>query len=74
MNVVVKLFASLRINNEKEYILDVAEGSTPIDIIHQLNISEEDAAIVMINGRRKELDTVLFEDDIISIFPLVGGG
>lgn len=74
MKVVVKLFASLRINNEKEYVLDIERGHTPMDLIKKLNISPQDAAIVIINGRRKEFDTILSEGDSVSIFPLVGGG
>lgn len=74
MNVVVKLFANLRINNEKEYALEIKDGSTPADILNKINIPLEDVAIVIINGRRKEIDTSLQEGDIVSIFPPVGGG
>lgn len=74
MKVTVKLFASLRVNNEKESVLDIPEGATPRYIIDQLNISEEDATIIMINGRSKDLDTSLCQGDIVSIFPPVGGG
>lgn len=74
MKITVKLFANLRINNEKETVLDMPEGTTPMDIIQKLNISEKDATIIMINGRSKELDTTLYEGDIVSIFPPVGGG
>lgn len=74
MNITVKLFANLRINNEKEVSMDLLEGSTPKDIINLLNIKEEDAAIIMINGRRKELLSVIEESDTVAIFPPVGGG
>ena len=39
MKVVVKLFASLRINREKEYVIDIEKGHTPMDLIKKLNIS-----------------------------------
>lgn len=74
MNVTVKLFANLRINNEKEMLMNLPEGSTPKDIIGRLGIQEKDAAIIMINGRSKELNTVIVEKDIVAIFPPVGGG
>lgn len=74
MKVTVKLFATLRENNEKEMDLDVSEGTTPLDIIKRINISEEDVAIIMINGRAKGLDTILKEGDTLALFPPVGGG
>lgn len=74
MRITVKLFAGLRTNNKKELFLNIMEGATPRDIIRQLNISEKDATIIMINGRNRGLDTVLYEGDTVSIFPPVGGG
>lgn len=74
MKVTVKLFATLRENNEKEMDLDVSEGTTPLDIIKRTNISEKDVSIIMINGRAKGLDTILKEGDTLALFPPVGGG
>ena len=74
MKVRVKLFASLRENNKKEALLDLPDGVTPLYIIQQINISEKDVAIIMINGRAKELNTILKEGDTLSLFPAVGGG
>lgn len=74
VKVIVKLFATLRVNNEKEILMDLPEGATPKDIIMQLNISEKHAAIIMINGRSKNLNTILAENDTVAIFPPVGGG
>ncbi|WP_236932645.1 MoaD/ThiS family protein [Geosporobacter ferrireducens] len=70
----VKLFATLRNNREKEMMMDLAEGATPKDIIERLNISEEEATIIMINGRGAKLDTAIADNDTVSIFPPVGGG
>jgi len=74
VQVTVKLFATLRNNREKEMRMDLASGATPKDIIDRLNIAQEEAAIIMINGRGAKLDTVLKDNDIVSIFPPVGGG
>ena len=74
MKVLVKLFANLRDNREKESFMDLSDGSTPRDVIESLGIPFEDVAIIMINGRRKEADEVLLEDDVLAIFPPVGGG
>lgn len=74
MKITVKLFANLRINNEKSILMDFPEGTTPKDIIERLNIPLKDVSIIMINGRRKELDTIISENDTVAIFPPVGGG
>ena len=74
MKLVVKLFASLRAGRAKEIIIELSRASTPKAIIKELNIPEEDVAIIMINGRRSEIDTQLKENDTVSLFPPVGGG
>jgi molybdopterin converting factor small subunit len=70
----VKLFATLRLNREKEMMMDLVPGATPKDIIELLNILEEEAAIIMINGRGATPDYVLEDNDTVSIFPPIGGG
>lgn len=74
MKVLVKLFANLRDNREKEQLMDLEEGMVPRDVIEKLGIPFEDVAIIMINGKRKEADTLLLQDDTVAIFPPVGGG
>jgi molybdopterin converting factor small subunit len=74
VKITVRLFATLRINNEKEMLMDLPEGATPKDIIERLNILEKDAAIILINGRGGKIDTVIAQNDTVSIFPPVGGG
>lgn len=70
----VKLFANLRDNREKEQLMDLREGMTPRDVIRKLEIPFEDVAIIMINGRRKKPDSELLDKDILALFPAVGGG
>ncbi len=74
MKVLVKLFANLRDNREKEQLMDLEEGMVPRDVIEKLGIPFEDVAIIMINGKRKEADALLLQDDTVAIFPPVGGG
>ena len=70
----VKLFATLREGRGKEQFLEVEEKTTTGHIIKELNISEEDVAILLINGRDGQLDRPLEDQDVLSIFPPVGGG
>jgi sulfur-carrier protein len=74
MIVNVKLFATLRAGRGKIVELSWVEGLTPRQIIQTLDISEEDVAILLINGRDGTLDRILKQGDFISIFPPVGGG
>lgn len=74
INVKVRLFANLRENRDKEIMIELGEGSTIKDIIEILNISREDAAILLVNGLGAELDKILEDNDTVSIFPPLGGG
>lgn len=74
MQVKVRLFATLRENREKEMTLALSENSTPRDIIKCLDINEKDVAIILVNGKSAKLDFILTNEDIVSIFPPVGGG
>lgn len=74
IHVTVRLFATLRQNREKEMIMEVPDGATTKDIIERLNIHQKDAAILFINGRGAKLDTILEDNDTVSIFPPLGGG
>ena len=74
MAIKVRLFATLRENRGKELSLQHKQGATTKDIIEELNILEAEVAILLINGRDGLLDTVLKDEDVVSIFPPVGGG
>lgn len=74
MEIEVRLFATLRNGRDKKVFVPFREGLNAKTIIDQLEISEEDVAILLINGRDGELNTPLKEEDYLSIFPPVGGG
>ena len=80
MRVSVKLYATLQEYSPteaelgKEFSVDLA-GGTVVDLLSQLGIKDEQAKIVMVNGIR--IDTLsheLKENDLIVIFPPIGGG
>ena len=74
MDIKVRLFATLRENRGKELELSFDKTVTPKEIIKQLDISEEDVAILLVNGRDGKIDQELADKDVVSIFPPVGGG
>lgn len=74
MEVTVKLFATLRQGRFKVKPCAYKEGTTVGDVIKQLAIPQEELGIVFLNGKHTELDTLLKNADVLSIFPPVGGG
>jgi len=74
MQITVKLFATLRVNREKIMTLEVEDGTTPREISERLEIPVLDVAIIMVNGRAVTLDRALVENDVLALFPPVGGG
>ena len=74
MQITVKLFANLRENREKIMNMDVSSDTTVKEIIESLGIPLQDVAIIMINGRGTNFDAVLKSDDVLALFPPVGGG
>ena len=74
MDIKVRLFATLRENRGKELELSFDKTASPKEIIRQLNISEVDVAILLVNGRDGSLTQKLSDKDVVSIFPPVGGG
>lgn len=74
MRITVKLFASLRKNRfvaeEREYPDNCLIG----DVVNELKIKEEELGIILLNGLAADLSTPLREGDVLSLFPLVGGG
>lgn len=74
MNITVKLFATLRAYNDKEFAYEVDEGLMIEDVIEQLNLPKDEVTIMMVNGRSKGLDYRLVDGDVLALFPAVGGG
>ncbi len=70
----VKLFAYLRDGRGKEVEVTFKEGMTILDLINELNIPENRARLLIVNGHHKQFDYIIKHDDEISIFPPVGGG
>jgi molybdopterin synthase sulfur carrier subunit len=80
MKVHVKLYATLREyappNTEIGSSFEVQlEGNTIGELIGQLGFEIDRAKIVMVNGKRIfDMSTNLDEDDLVVIFPPIGGG
>jgi sulfur carrier protein ThiS len=49
-------------------------AGTVRELLFSIGVPEEEAAIIVVNGRRGLPDTVLSDGDTVSVFPLIGGG
>lgn len=74
MKVRVKLFAYFRDDRFMEEVKEYDENTQVMDIVDGLGIDRDEVGVLMINSRHCQFDTQLQENDILAIFPVVGGG
>ena len=74
MKITLKLFATLREHGEKQQEIEVPDGATVLNVIEKSKLPVESVSIIMINGRGKKLHDTLSENDVLALFPPVGGG
>jgi molybdopterin synthase sulfur carrier subunit len=74
MEVEVRYFATLRSKSIKKETIELTDGITARELLQEINIKEEDVAILLVNGIISKFDTEIHNNYIISLFPPVGGG
>lgn len=74
MTIKIKLFATLRQGRGKEMNIEKEENPTVSVLLDELGIKREEIAILLVNGRDGETNTILNDGDTVSLFPPVGGG
>jgi len=74
VRVTIKLFAFFRESRFKIENRDLEKGTTVGNIVDVLGINREEIGVLMINSRHTTLETELRENDILAIFPVIGGG
>ena len=70
----IRFFATLRDNRGNIIKIPFYQDITGAQLLNFFNISQDQVSIFLVNGFHRSLDTKLCDDDIISIFPPVGGG
>ena len=70
----VRLFAGLRDGRQKVYQMDPGSVATIQDVMDVLLIPREEVNIMLINGFHKEPQSPIKDEDIVALFPAVGGG
>ncbi|MDR1083667.1 MAG: MoaD/ThiS family protein [Deltaproteobacteria bacterium] len=79
MSVSVRLSTTLRnlvpgYEPAEGLILEIKENLTALELAQKLNLPPADIKIVMLNGRRVTLESVISDGDRVGFFPAVGGG
>ena len=70
----VRLFAGLRQGRQKVYHMEPDSIKNVQDIMDTLNIQRSEVNILLINGFHQKPETPVKDEDIVSLFPAVGGG
>ncbi len=70
----VRLFAGLREGRQKVYFMETDNLKNVQDIMDVLHIRREEVNILLINGFHQKPETAVKDEDIVSLFPAVGGG
>jgi molybdopterin synthase sulfur carrier subunit len=74
MLVTIKLFATFRTGRFGQETREYAPATTVGDILNELNLPLDEIGATLINHIHVEEDQALQDGDVLSIFPLVGGG
>ncbi len=74
MIVTIKLFATFRNGRFGEEKREYSPSTTVGDILAELNLPLDEIGATLINHIHVEEDRILQDGDVLSIFPLVGGG
>ena len=70
----VRLFAGLREGRQKIYQMEPDSIGTIQDIMDILQIPRSEVNIMLVNGFHKDPQTQVKDEDIVALFPAVGGG
>ncbi len=77
MKVHVNMYANLKPyspNGESRFTLNMACGSTLKNLIETLNIARNVKMVILVNGRRADMETSLSPEDKITLYPPIEGG
>ena len=70
----VRLFATLRQGRQKVYHVEPGSVNNVQDIMDVLDVPRSEVNIMLINGFHQKPETEVKDEDLVSLFPAVGGG
>lgn len=74
MTVTVKLYLAFRLGRFSTGAVELTPPATVGHLVNQLGLADEEIGMALVNGRQAELDRALGRDDVVQLFPVVGGG
>jgi molybdopterin converting factor small subunit len=74
MVVTVRLFASFQQGRFDEAPRECHAGTCVGDIVDELRIPRQEIGVLLVNRRHAGFDRELSPGDVMSVFPLIGGG
>jgi molybdopterin converting factor small subunit len=74
MQIHVKCYATLRVYQPKDGVVEAEEGESLQDVVQRLGLPLREAKVIFVNGKHASLDQSLRDGDRIAVFPAVGGG
>ncbi|MHC4758373.1 MAG: MoaD/ThiS family protein [Planctomycetota bacterium] len=74
MVVEVKLFATFRQGRFDKKEMEFSKAVPLADLLKDLNIPLEQVGVLLVNGRNTSPEYLLASEDVVSIFPAIGGG
>lgn len=70
----VRLFATFRDGRQKISYLEASQYQTVAQVLDYFQIPYDDVAICLINGKHSAIDASVKNEDVLALFPPVGGG
>ncbi|MEW5897610.1 MAG: MoaD/ThiS family protein [Bacillota bacterium] len=67
-------FSKYRLNNEKEILIELPEGSKAKEVLLYFGVPETEPMVIIKNGKVVNLDDPLRPEDALIIFPPLEGG
>lgn len=74
MIVEVKLFAMFREGRFANKQIELPDGCQLGELLKHLKISAKEVGILLVNGSDAPAEQKLSSEDVVSVFPLIGGG
>lgn len=79
MKVILKLFGRLKdissfSDNRNNITITLNDGAKILDILDKIKIPKEHIALILINNKTSDFDSVLNEGDIVILYPPIAGG
>lgn len=72
--ILVKVYATLREFTGGEGTLYIEGTETVKTLLEMIGIPLNEVKNIMVNGRRRDLDFELSDEDRVALFPLIAGG